>query len=168
MAKSLKAAWSRNAQGNRANAKVTLALILNSLEGYMSSGDWTNIAWGLSYMQGADRKRIKDIVEAAAGLKFREDAKQPTGFKKIGKDAGASNRMALLAQYVEAGHGFRDVALENDDDIPALLEGKGEKAAYDYDKFEKAIRAQIVKGKKEELSTVRMMEIMHKIMKEEF
>ena len=122
MAQSLLTRIKTNAANRNKNANATLHILVDTFTAYQTSGDWTNLAWVVSLATGADKKRLAAIIQATAGVTFRADAKQPTGLK-IATKPGETNRLALLAAYAESGVSFRSTALENDDDLPALLDG---------------------------------------------
>lgn len=156
MAQSLLTRIKANARNRDANAAATLALIAECFIDYRSSGDWTNLAWIISVAHGSDRKRIAAIIEAASNVTFRADVKQPTGLRIANKGA-ENNRLDVLMQYVAAGVSFRSKSLEDDEGIPALLEGKEPKKRT----VEEIVQAAVRKARKdcpEQATDVRIME----------
>lgn len=151
MAQSLKTQWSTNATNGKNNANTVLKLIGMSLDKYRSDSDWTDIAHGIAAHKAVstrDGARIAAIVQAVSGLRFKDDAKQPSGLRAI-KPKGAeasTNKLELLAQYYASGVSFRSGALENDDDLPALLEGKDPKVRT----VEEIILAAVRKARKDQ------------------
>lgn len=112
-----------NARNRDNNAAATMALILESFDVFAQHGDWTNLAWIVSLAQGSDASRLKAIIEASGGVTFKVDKKQPTGLRIAAKGEAETNRVNILAAYVELGVSFRSAVLETgvEGKLPALL-----------------------------------------------
>jgi len=154
---SFKARASQNAKAGTQNAIATFNLINEAVQGYAESGDWTNMAWMIHYREGADKKRASDIIEAATGVTFRADPKQPTGLRKNKGDAGEKNSVALLAAYAELGVAFRSKMLEDGTaDLAPLLVKKAGKVRTIEERAVAFVRAAI-KDDPEHATDVRLL-----------
>ena len=127
MARSIKARSAANAAAGEQNGNARLLIIADAIEHYSKQGDWTDIAWNIAHQKSErDATLVRDIVQAACGLRFKECSKQPSGYKAVrNKEAAETNNLGLLVSYHESGVSFRSDALRSDDDgLPALLEEK--------------------------------------------
>jgi len=117
------------ADNNRGARK--LYLIGKAIAHMEAEGDWTYLAWIVALASDTDRSRIKRIIDAACGVTFKSDTKQPSGLKAVKPREGANVFAAgaqALAYHIAEGNTFRSKVLEESHgDIPALL-AKTEKA----------------------------------------
>lgn len=112
-----------NATGRNASAANTLALVAEAIE-HMdgASGDWTPLAWIVALAEGADKGRLRAIIQAACGVTFKSDKKSAMGLRAKPAAADAVDRRDLLGAYVLRKVSFRSKILsEGVDNLEPLL-----------------------------------------------